>query len=907
VKKGSDMKKSIILSAVAASLLVIGGCGSSSSKESSFVSNISGNVVDGPIKNAKVCVDYNFNGECDAKEPWAVTDENGSYKLTDVNLSKNAPILAVPDVNTVDTFTGDAFNKVLAAPCDESTVNINPITTVAAAKIYQLYKDGNLTSDAIESIKKEVAKAFGIDDDLTKLDIMKDSKLFAMAVAMAKLIDLNILNLEQKIDFDKLKDGNLTAAIKDPDIQSIMEKLLNAPDINTDSNIVLQQIQEAIENNQTDIDLSSLVNTTIENLITNNYLFKENDDGFYIKFNSDNTFEDVEVNDDTPKLYTGNWNLNEGVLELNYDSGFKAEVDSFNKISDYMYQVSGKDGSNKEFSDYVFLIPKEYVDENNLSKIAGFKSSDIDTSMISGKKVDDIEFYSDGSCVADNESSCSWNINNGVLEITTPDWSYDCILKDSDLLCLGKYEGYLNLKYITPNEIVPVTTQTVTQTGGFSQSDISDKTFAFNDDFIVFKDDGSWIRYEALTQKDYGTWQIDSDGNLVLHSNKDNINLVFSLVKNLGAVMEIYNPNVGNLYVAVLNTTNPLNVEVTSSDDLKALSSLVGKYPFTSEMIEGKTLKSLRFNKTYTFNSDHTFEIDGNAAGSWEIDTNGVLVLTFNNADVDKAYVVLGDVDSNEYKILVFDVKDNKLVEATPDIAQNSSIQYPLLEKLGTLFGLNWYKIDAFYPGDKRYEGNVVEIVNDSIKLEAFRKDGNDSRAQVVGMLGNASGFSAKVNLITDNIYSYFQARAESYRSVNTNGVISGLSSDSNLTLLAIFSIQRNAISASIELDDDAGNYVDREVKSVVYDYNLTDISDINDLILDISTSNNVVYYKVYKATDNSLIFNGEYNLSNLNISDFSGFSAAGFRSRVRDDKAKENNTTAISESLNYINDFQSK
>ena len=204
---------------------------------------------------------------------------------------------------------------------------------------------------------------------------------------------------------------------------------------------------------------------------------------------------------------------------------------------------------------------------------------------------------------------------------------------------------------------------------------IENRTFAsLEEGFIVFKNDGTWQSFSQNNQ-DSGKWMIDEkDGNLVLYSTEDNLTHVVSLVKDYNAsVVEVKMENGKDIYLAVLNTIDPLNITITSSDDLKPLNNLVGVHPFSNDLISGKTVKSFNFNESYIFNDDGTFKVEENNnitdTGTWSIDSNGVLVMQFDS-DNHIAYVVLGEIDNNILKVIVFGVdSNNNLKFATPDAA----------------------------------------------------------------------------------------------------------------------------------------------------------------------------------------------------------------------------------------------
>lgn len=93
---------------------------------------VSVTVIDGAIKNAKVCLDVNGNGACDADEPSAVTDAAGKAALQVPNerVGKH-PVLASVGTDAVDADLGAVTTAfTLSAPADKTAV-ISPLTTLA--------------------------------------------------------------------------------------------------------------------------------------------------------------------------------------------------------------------------------------------------------------------------------------------------------------------------------------------------------------------------------------------------------------------------------------------------------------------------------------------------------------------------------------------------------------------------------------------------------------------------------------------------------------------------------------------------------------------------------------------------------------------------------------------------------
>ncbi|MDN0076428.1 acid phosphatase [Crenobacter sp. SG2303] len=76
------MKRTFCLLPLTVVLLVLSGCSSSDSANSAIGPTTSGVVTGSYFRHAKVCLDVNNNGRCDANESSAYTDSNGAYTLT---------------------------------------------------------------------------------------------------------------------------------------------------------------------------------------------------------------------------------------------------------------------------------------------------------------------------------------------------------------------------------------------------------------------------------------------------------------------------------------------------------------------------------------------------------------------------------------------------------------------------------------------------------------------------------------------------------------------------------------------------------------------------------------------------------------------------------------------------------
>ena len=128
--------RSICLTLIACTLAACGGGGGGTTS-----SQISGAVMDGYIEDAKVCLDVNSNGACDANELSATTSPNGGYTLdmTGLNTAGLTIIAEIPDTAKDADDAGQTLAAAgkaaypMATPVDKPNV-ITPLTTLIVGK-----------------------------------------------------------------------------------------------------------------------------------------------------------------------------------------------------------------------------------------------------------------------------------------------------------------------------------------------------------------------------------------------------------------------------------------------------------------------------------------------------------------------------------------------------------------------------------------------------------------------------------------------------------------------------------------------------------------------------------------------------------------------------------------------------
>ena len=145
-------KGSILL----ASFVILMGC-NDSNHNTGLKNEISllGTITDAPMSNAKICLDYNKNMDCDPQEPYAKSDATGHFNIqgVDSEMMSVSPLVAEMNFDTVNEATNQKLTSKfkLSAPAGCTTINF--LTTMA-----QYFVDANLNKD--DAFKKTQSRVF---------------------------------------------------------------------------------------------------------------------------------------------------------------------------------------------------------------------------------------------------------------------------------------------------------------------------------------------------------------------------------------------------------------------------------------------------------------------------------------------------------------------------------------------------------------------------------------------------------------------------------------------------------------------------------------------------------------------------------------------------------------------------
>ena len=186
--------KSLIYSILTASLLLT-GCGESGSASGSTSSSsgsngniISGNVADGYISGAKVCLDVNQNSLCDASEPSVISTANGAYSLDTSGVADASmyPLFVEIGTDAIDEDNNQPVANAYTLSAPTGTHFISPVST--AIHSYMIENNATITdAKAAIATKFNFPDATTITNDYVKNATAEQIKLHDKAKVAARL------------------------------------------------------------------------------------------------------------------------------------------------------------------------------------------------------------------------------------------------------------------------------------------------------------------------------------------------------------------------------------------------------------------------------------------------------------------------------------------------------------------------------------------------------------------------------------------------------------------------------------------------------------------------------------------------------------------------------------------------
>jgi len=164
------IKKAFNLLVIVSVLLLILGCGGGGKKESAEY--ISGLVQKGVFKSGEVVLKELNGASLGAQVSKSAINSNGEYKL---NKPKKNRYVLIANGKFYDEITGNisSQNIELSALYDgNKKININLLTTLLTKRVLELLKSNKSYENALSIAKNDIKNAFGISEDVSKLNIL---------------------------------------------------------------------------------------------------------------------------------------------------------------------------------------------------------------------------------------------------------------------------------------------------------------------------------------------------------------------------------------------------------------------------------------------------------------------------------------------------------------------------------------------------------------------------------------------------------------------------------------------------------------------------------------------------------------------------------------------------------------
>ena len=224
----------LCLSTVAA--LALYGCGGGGSDAPAATppavttTDVPVTVVDGPIRNATVCLDKNNNGLCNAGEPTGKTGAGGklTLKVDNADVGK-FPILALVGTDSFDEDVGTiTVPFTMRAPADKPTV-VSPLTTLVQRQIASF---GGTSAQAEATVKQQLGINISLFDDFTQSTSNDSKTAGTVARFLVVTTQQQSTALLSTVDTKAIDGNTITAADIDRLIQNrlleILPSLMNA-------------------------------------------------------------------------------------------------------------------------------------------------------------------------------------------------------------------------------------------------------------------------------------------------------------------------------------------------------------------------------------------------------------------------------------------------------------------------------------------------------------------------------------------------------------------------------------------------------------------------------------------------------------------------------------------------------
>ena len=215
------ISKNILLSLTTITALSLSSCGGGGGTTTPIAQEleVKGKAIDGYLVKSTVCLDLNMDNYCVVDdEPFATTDEHGSFKLTITPEQQKhanfdvAPLLVYGGYDS-DKGEGVFFTGKLRAVRGGSVINITPTTTV----VEKMVREQNLThEDAQKAVREmlELPESTDLGEDPMELAEKGEKSLLNANLKLHKSLELMANTLNKAVETTQKANEILDATNK---------------------------------------------------------------------------------------------------------------------------------------------------------------------------------------------------------------------------------------------------------------------------------------------------------------------------------------------------------------------------------------------------------------------------------------------------------------------------------------------------------------------------------------------------------------------------------------------------------------------------------------------------------------------------------------------------------------------
>jgi len=164
---------------------------------------LNGLLVDGYVRDAKVCIDTNFNGECESTEKEMTTLMDGNFTIA---VDSTYSLMVLVSNGGIDTATDKVMQDKLKTVFNLDTIDINEKIVINA--VTDLITDSFLNattkdSNTLNTIENRLINALGLSKIEMYQDPMKNTKLFIAAQKIKETKKLLHISLSKILGVDR--------------------------------------------------------------------------------------------------------------------------------------------------------------------------------------------------------------------------------------------------------------------------------------------------------------------------------------------------------------------------------------------------------------------------------------------------------------------------------------------------------------------------------------------------------------------------------------------------------------------------------------------------------------------------------------------------------------------------------